>query len=137
MLRRHSLTMILVLLSRGLMAQGPGSILLWPHGAPGSEGKAGDEAVRLTELGEHIVSQVHRPSLTPYLPDAGSATGAAVIVIPGGGHRELWMDHEGYRVGQWLADHGIAAFVLKYRLARAAGSKYTLPEHVYADAARA
>ncbi|HEX4561776.1 MAG TPA: alpha/beta hydrolase [Gemmatimonadales bacterium] len=128
--------MILALLSRGLMAQGPASILLWPHGAPGSEGKAGDEAVRLTELGEHIVSRVHRPSLTPYLPE-GSATGAAVIVVPGGGHRELWMDHEGYRVGQWLADHGIAAFVLKYRLAREEGSTYTVDRDELADVQRA
>jgi len=120
-----------------LAAQEPTPILLWPNGAPGSEGKTAPEAVRLTELGEHIVSQVHHPSLTPYLPVAGQGTGAAVVVIPGGGHRELWMDHEGYRVGRWLAAHGIAAFVLKYRLAREPGSTYTIEGHSLKDVQRA
>lgn len=113
------------------------AIVLWPNGAPGSEGKTGDEIVRLTELGEHIVSNVHRPSITPYIPSPEKATGAAVIVIPGGGHRELWMDHEGYRVAQWLSDHGIAAFVLKYRLAKQEGSTYTVEGNSLADVQRA
>src|SRR5256885_3602014 len=93
-------------------------VVLWPNGAPGSEGKTGEEKVRIYENSEHIVSGVHRPSITLYLPSKDKATGAAVIVIPGGGHRELWMDHEGYNVAQWLSDHRVAAFILKYRLAR-------------------
>jgi acetyl esterase/lipase len=112
-------------------------IILWPGGAPGSEGKTGDEKVRLTEMGEHIVSNVHRPSISLYLPAADKATGAAVIVVPGGGHRELWMDHEGTRVGQWLSDHGIAAFVLKYRLAKEDGSTYTVEGDALSDVQRA
>ncbi len=119
------------------MAQEPQSILLWPNGAPGSQGKTADELVRLTEQGEHIISRVHRPSITPYLPAAATATGAAVIVIPGGGHRELWMDHEGYRVGGWLSDHGVAAFVLKYRLAHEEGSTYTVLGDALGDVQRA
>ncbi len=107
------------------------TVLLWPNGAPGSEAKTAAESVRITEQGEHIVSSVHRPSITPYLPE--KASGAGVIVIPGGGHRELWMDHEGYRVGQWLEDHGIAAFVLKYRLANEPGSTYTVEGEELAD----
>ncbi len=110
-------------------------IPLWPNGAPGSEAKTASESVRITEQGEHIVSSVHRPSITPYLPE--KASGASVIVIPGGGHRELWMDHEGYRVGQWLEDHGIAAFVLKYRLANETGSTYTVEGEELADVQRA
>src|SRR5579859_1816822 len=98
-------------------AEMPKEILLWPDGAPGSEGKTDPEKVRVTPAGDHVVSSVHRPSITPFLPAADKATGAAVIVIPGGGHRELWMDHEGYNVARWLSEHGIAAFVLKYRLA--------------------
>ena len=129
--------MILGLLSQSAMAQEPQPIPLWPAGAPGSEGKTAPEKVRLTELGEHIVSSVHHPSITPYIPTAATATGAAVIVIPGGGHRELWMDHEGYRVGRWLADHGIAAFVVKYRLAREEGSTYTVAGTSLADVQRA
>jgi acetyl esterase/lipase len=111
--------------------------LLWPNGAPGSLASGGDEQVRLSDLGEHIVSNVHAPSITAYLPRHAKATGASVIVIPGGGHTELWMDHEGYRVAQFLADHGIAAFVLKYRLARAKGSPYSVEGHALADAHRA
>jgi len=60
-----------------------------------------------------------------------------VIVIPGGGHRELWMDHEGYRVGRWLSNHGVAAFVVKYRLAAEPGSSYTINGHSLPDVQRA
>jgi len=69
-------------------ADQPKEILLWPNGAPGSEGKTGEEVVRVTEDGEHVVSNVHKPSLTPYLPSKDKAPGVAVIIAPGGGHRE-------------------------------------------------
>jgi len=65
--------------------------------------------------GQTIVRNVTAPSLTPVLPDPAKATGAAVIVAPGGGFLMLSMDNEGYPVARWLADHGVAAFVLKYR----------------------
>lgn len=55
-------------------------------------------------------------TLTPFLPDAAKATGAAVIVAPGGGFRSLSMENEGWDVARALADKGVAAFVLKYRL---------------------
>ena len=128
---------VVVLLSRSALAQEPQPILLWPNGAPGSEGKTAAETVRLYGEGERIVSSVHRPSITPYVPSAATATGAAVIVMPGGGHRELWMDHEGYAVARWLSDRGIAAFVLKYRLAREEGSTYTIQDHSLADVRQA
>jgi acetyl esterase/lipase len=110
---------------------------LWPAGAPGSPVSFSPEKTRLTDQGEHIVSNVHAPSITVYLPVHGKRTGISVIVIPGGGHAELWMDHEGYRVAQFLSDHGIAAFVLKYRLAREQGSIYSVEKHALADAQRA
>ena len=129
---------LLLLLSTVLLAaQPPKEILLWPNGAPGSEGKTGDDAVRVTPDGEHVVSNIHKPSLTPYLPAKDKATGAAVIVAPGGGHRELWMDHEGHNFAKWLAGRGIAAFVLKYRLAREPNSTYKIEEHGFADTQRA
>jgi acetyl esterase/lipase len=62
------------------------------------------------------VRNVTRPTLTPVLPAPGKATGAAVIVAPGGAFMLLAMDHEGWNVARALADRGIAAFVLKYRL---------------------
>ena len=66
--------------------------------------------------GSRIVRNVLDPTLTPVLPDPGKANGSAVIVAPGGAFLMLSIDNEGYAVAHWLADHGIAAFVLKYRL---------------------
>jgi acetyl esterase/lipase len=59
---------------------------------------------------------VTEATLTPFLPDPGKATGAAVIVTPGGGFRTLSMQNEGWDVARALAAQGVAAFVLKYRL---------------------
>jgi endo-1,4-beta-xylanase len=118
-------------------AEQPKEILLWPNGAPGSEGKSGDEKVRIADNGEHVLSNIHKPSLTPYLTPADKAAGCAVIVAPGGGHRELWSDHEGHNVARWLSERGIAGFVLKYRLARETNSTYTVDDHALADMQRA
>jgi len=115
----------------------PDVIYLWPDGAPGSEGKTAEEAVRVTPNNDHVVSAVHRPSITPYLPSKATATGAAVVIAPGGGHSALWMDHEGYNIAKWLSEHGVAAFVLKYRLAREKDSTYTIEGHAQADTRRA
>ena len=112
-------------------------VTLWSSGAPDSAVKFSPETVRLNDEGEHIVSNVHAPSLSVFLPAPGKATGAAVVVVPGGGHTELWMDHEGYHVAQFLAAHGVAAFVLKYRLARAKDSTYTVEGSALADVQRA
>jgi len=125
-----------ILLDLSVLAQ-VAAIPLWPDGAPGSEDKSPNEVVRVNENGEHIVSGVHRPSITPYLPSKDQATGAAVIIAPGGGHRELWVDHEGYEVARWLSQHGVAGFVLKYRLAREDGSTYTIEGTELADIKRA
>jgi acetyl esterase/lipase len=111
----------------------PQALPLWPQGAPGSES-------RLTEAEKVIganVCNVHNPTLTPYLPDAGKSTGTAVIICPGGGHSKLCLGHEGYALAEWLRERGIAAFVLKYRLAREKGSTYTVQDHALADTRRA
>jgi acetyl esterase/lipase len=65
--------------------------------------------------GEIGVRNVSVATITPFLPPEGARTGTAVVVAPGGGFLGLAIDAEGYRVARWLADHGIAAFVLKYR----------------------
>jgi acetyl esterase/lipase len=62
------------------------------------------------------VRNVAQATLTPFLPPAHANTGAAVIVAPGGAFLGLAIEEEGFRIAKWLADHGIAAFVLKYRL---------------------
>jgi acetyl esterase/lipase len=68
------------------------------------------------QYGSVFARNVTVATLTPVLPTAAKATGAAVIVAPGGGFRTLSMDNEGWAVARALADKGVAAFVLKYRL---------------------
>jgi acetyl esterase/lipase len=105
--------------------------LLWPEMAD-----APLEKVRLSG-DERLVTNVHRPALVYYPAAADRATGAAMIVAPGGSHRELWIDHEGHRPAKWLSERGIAAFVLKYRLGREAGSPYSVETHAVGDMLRA
>lgn len=78
---------------------GPAPIRLWAGDAPGALGQA-----------DHDI-----PTITPYLPAADKATGMAIVVCPGGGYGGL-APHEGEGYAKWLADNGIAGFVLKYRL---------------------
>jgi endo-1,4-beta-xylanase len=111
----------------------PPVVALWPAGAPGSEAK---KDLPETPVGGNIAG-VHNPSLTIFLPEAAHATGAGVVVLPGGGHRVLVVEKEGYTVARWLAAHGIAAFVLKYRLAGEAGSTYRVDVESLQDVQRA
>jgi acetyl esterase/lipase len=90
--------------------------LLWPDGAPGA-------------LGSEPVDQ---PKITVYRPHADTATGAAVVVCPGGGYGVLAADHEGKQVAEWLNSLGVSAFVLQYRL----GPRYHHPAPLQ-DAQRA
>ena len=130
------LTTLLLTASPGA-AERPAEIPLWPNAAPGSEGKPTKETVTTSASGELSVSGIHNPSITPYIPAKDTATGLAILVIPGGGHRVLAITHEGYNVAEWLRDRGIAAFVLKHRLAREAESTYKIEVESYADTRRA
>lgn len=69
-----------------------------------------------SQYGSVFARNVTAATLTPFLPDPAKATGAAVIVAPGGGFRTLSMQNEGWDVARALAAQGVAAFVLKYRL---------------------
>jgi acetyl esterase/lipase len=120
------------------LAAEPQVVYLWPQTAPGSEGKDAPETVRVNApTGDHVVASIHRPSITVYLPSKETATGAAVVIAPGGGHSELWVDHEGFNEARWLSERGVAGFVLKYRLAREKGSTYTVEGNALADMQRA
>ena len=80
----------------------------------------GSESWTWTEqenLQEKAVYNVSRPTLTVFLPDSAVSLGTAVVICPGGGFQMLSIDNEGYDVAKWLNKMGIAAFVLKYRLA--------------------
>lgn len=85
---------------------GHSAVPLWTGDAPGALGKDPADV----------------PTLTSYLPSS-NPTHTAVVVAPGGGYAHLALDHEGVQVARWLNQHGIAAFVLKYRL----GPKYHHP----------
>lgn len=69
-----------------------------------------------SQYGSKFARNVTVATLTPFLPDPAKATGAAVIIAPGGGFRTLSMENEGWNVARELAKRGVAAFVLKYRL---------------------
>ena len=97
-------------------AQPTNSFPLWPEGAPGALGKEDKDI----------------PTLTPYLPDPAKATGAAIVICPGGGYGGL-APHEGVQYARFLNEYGIAGFVLKYRLG---SSGYRHPAMLQ-DAARA
>lgn len=127
----------LFLSASAIFAADPPVIYLWPDGAPGSEGKSGDEIVQVRAAGDHVISNVHKPSLTVYLPSKETATGVGVVIAPGGGHNSLWVDHEGHNVAKWLAARGVASFVLKYRLAHEKGSTYSIEGTSLSDTQRA
>lgn len=133
---RSQILMICLLLVSIQASTQQTEIRLWPDGAPGSEGKTGNEKIRMFE-GDQVVNNIHHPSITTYLPAKEKTNGAALIIAPGGGHRELWITHEGYNEAQWLSDKGVACFVLKYRLARDSNSTYTIDKDELADIQRA
>jgi acetyl esterase/lipase len=87
-----------------------------PHAMPLLPGAKDSGEQWESFMGSRILRNVTAPTLTPVLPDPAKANGAAVIVAPGGAFMMLSIDSEGYDVAHWLADHGVAAFVLTYRL---------------------
>lgn len=105
-----TISIVSLILSLSALADPP-TVNIWPGKAP-SESKTGE-----AEKFEHNrVYHVNDPALTIYLPPANRATGAAVVVCPGGGYRRLAIGHEGQDVAEWLNSLGIAAFILKYRM---------------------
>ena len=117
------------------------AVPLWANGAPGSEGKTAPEVVTSDADGERSVTTVNNPTIAPYLVrgprGAGATPVAAIIIAPGGGHYKLTVDDEGYDVAKFLSGHGVAAFVLKYRLAHEQGSTYTVDGDEMNDMRRA
>jgi acetyl esterase/lipase len=91
-------------------------IPIWPGAAPGSESWTYKEVQYLNEQNQQMVRNVVSPTLTAYFPDPAKSTGTAVIIAPGGGFRFLSWQTEGTEVAEWLAAHGVTAFVLKYRV---------------------
>ena len=129
-----SLTALAFVLSAAVVgAEDPKQIPLWPKGAPGFESRRDEpEAAQ-----SYWVRNVHNPSITAFLPPPEKATGAAVIICPGGGHRLLVYNAEGAQAARYLNSLGVAAFALKYRLGREEGSPYKPEIHAREDGIRA
>lgn len=98
---------------------GPQVISLYPGAAPGTEAWNWRETASMgPQDGILRVANVTRPTVSVFLPERGHATGAGVLIVPGGGFRILAFNHEGTEVAQWLNSLGVAAFLLKYRVMR-------------------
>ena len=116
-------TICFQLLANSAIADETIELPIWPDLAPGSATSTLEEEYRDrpvtdgtdTARDRHI-SGVTKPTLTVYLPAKDGATGALVIVCPGGGFNILAIDKEGHDVARWLQAHGIAGAVVKYRL---------------------
>jgi acetyl esterase/lipase len=116
-----------------LAADEPHEIPLWPNGAPGFE----DRRTEAPLAKDYWIRNIHNPSITAYLPPKEKATGAAVVICPGGGHRELVFNAEGAEPAKYLNSIGVAAFALKYRLGREQGTPYSVEKHAREDGLRA
>ena len=110
----------------------PTVLPLWVNGAPGFEQRKDIPE----QAASYWVKNVNNPSLTFFLPPKGKATGAAVILCPGGGFQELGFVPEGIQAAEYFNRIGIAAFALKYRLPREPGSVYNMT-HPRQDGLRA
>ena len=134
MIERLALLIAVCLLPLPARSQSaPQQVPLWPNGAPGFEARRAEPELAR----DYWVRNVHNPSLTVFLPPRGKATGAAVVVCPGGGHRLLVYNSEGVEAARFLNGLGVAAFVLKYRLGRDEGSPYSIEKHALEDGQRA
>jgi endo-1,4-beta-xylanase len=112
-------------------------IPLWPDGAPNAEDAPDVSQPSDDPALPKKFTVVHHPAVYAFLAPKDKANGAAVVVAPGGGHSQLVIDKEGWEMADWLNKHGIAAFVLKYRLAKAPNSHYTVAGDAWADASQA
>jgi len=113
-------------------ADEPQTISLWPNGAPGFEARKDIPE----QAASYWVKNINNPSLTVFLPPREKANGAAVVICPGGGFRELVFGAEGVDPAKYFNNLGVAAFVLKYRLFRETNSVYTI-EAPHQDGLRA
>lgn len=132
--RMKAILLSLVLLPGALSAaDAPPQIPLWANGAPGFEDRRNEPEIAK----DYWVRNIHNPSITVFLPPREKANGTAVLVVPGGGHRELVFQAEGVEPARYFNERGVAAFVLKHRLARETNSPYSLQKHPLQDGQRA
>jgi len=131
---KYSLPVFITMFSASvaLAQDSPLVVHLWPNGAPGYESRRNEPE----EAKDYYVKNIQNPSVTVYLPPKELATGAAVVICPGGGHRLLVYNGEGRDPALFLNKLGVAAIVLKYRLFRE-DSIYSMDKEVKQDVYRA
>ncbi len=140
-MKRAVLTALALLVAVPLGAQDPAPeqppqytvIKLWPNGAPGSAAHRGEAEIAR----DYWVRNIHDPSLIAFPAAPAHRNGAAMVIMPGGGHKLLVWTNEGTKVATALNRMGVTAFVLKYRLANEPGSKYSVEGDAADDARRA
>src|SRR5436853_2400105 len=91
-------------------AEEPRAIPLWEKGAPGFEDRRNEPELAK----DYWVRNIHNPSITMFLPPKAKFNGAGVLIVPGGGHRELVFNAEGVEPAKYFNELGVAAFVLKH-----------------------
>ena len=124
---------LLLVMDCCVRADEPQVISLWPNGTPGFEDRRNEPE----QAKDYWVRNIHNPSLTVFPAPKEKANGTAVLIVPGGGHRELVFKAEGVEPAKYFNDLGVTAFVLKHRLARETNSPYSLQIHPRQDAQRA
>lgn len=130
---KHLALLLSFVLPCSLCAEEPVMIPLWEKGAPGFE-KLKDEP---EVMKGSSVTHVNNPSITVFPAPKEKANGAAVLIVPGGGHRQLGFGGEGVEPAKLLNGLGVTCFVLKHRLPREEGSPYSLDIHPRQDGQRA
>jgi acetyl esterase/lipase len=121
--------LVVLSLARTLAAEAPLVVDLWPGPVPDETNNLiGPERIRMSpkstrkqvEVFEptQLVTAVARPSITIFQPPKEKATGAAMVICPGGGYWDLYWQLEGEEVAQWLNSIGITGIILKYRVPR-------------------
>ena len=119
----------------------PQAVYLWPGGHPTLQGANEKEITNpLNPQPSQVIRQfknIHNPMLEIFPAPADKATGTALIVAAGGGHRELNTGTEGYDLKEWLHGLGVTLVVLKYRLAQTPNYKYTVEGEALQDTQRA
>lgn len=121
--------LFLLLILTGTMQAQQLVIPLYSGAAPGSESAKQKETEFIGADQQKRIRNVVQPTLTAYLPERGTASGAAIIVAPGGGFMHLAIDKEGHDVARWLQARGVAAFVLKYRLMDTGATEEEYQQH--------
>jgi acetyl esterase/lipase len=131
------------------IAQLPAEKPLWPDGIPANPVKYNEELVRTSDPATGSLSQMNRvfscvsvPTYIIHRPAKNNNTGVALVICPGGGFRDVWLDREGNDLGLWLAEKGITSLILKYRTYNTDAEGFNLKRNiydpeVYADARRA